>query len=73
MMMPGSGLFGNQAAASQALAIYQQTLNRVPGLEESDTGNLALRSALLDEFRANKTRKWELRVSDVAVQCCQRF
>ncbi len=45
----------------QAMHIYQQGVRPTRG-PDSREPTMALRSPLLDEFRANKARKWELRV-----------
>lgn len=43
-----------------SLHMYPQGIR---GSRRDGDPSAALRSALLDEFRANKSRKWELRVS----------
>lgn len=44
---------------------------RRPGNEQQQQqAPLAVRSPLLEEFRMNKARKWELRVSDVRLFSC---
>lgn len=59
-MMLAGNLYGH--AGPQAMHGYHQPMR--PGRRDgSDGGMAALRSPLLDEFRANKTRKWELRVN----------
>lgn len=59
------GLLGGQAVASQALAMFQQSLNHGRRLEGGELGGITLRSPLLEEFRANKNRKWELKVTQI--------
>lgn len=54
MVPPGTPVYG--PAGSQPMHMFHNA--RGP---RRDDGPAALRSALLDEFRANKTRKWELR------------
>ena len=55
MMLPG--VYGG--LNPQAMHMYQQGVHS--GRRKESEG-VALRSQLLDEFRANKSRKWELRV-----------
>lgn len=57
VMMPGNMYSHNP----QGLPVYPQGMrpNRRNDVAEP---TFALRSPLLDEFRANKARKWELRV-----------
>jgi pumilio RNA-binding family len=58
-MLPGSAMYSHNP---QAMHAYQQGMR--PGRRNDGTEpSMALRSPLLDEFRANKARKWELRVS----------
>ncbi|THH10202.1 hypothetical protein EW145_g1509 [Phellinidium pouzarii] len=61
MVMSGAAMFGAPGAGNQALTLFQQTLNHGRKLEGGDTSSITLRSPLLDEFRANKSRKWELK------------
>lgn len=60
LMIPGGAMYGHGV---NPMHVYQQGMR--PG-RRSDVGepSAALRSPLLDEFRANKARKWELRVRD---------
>ena len=59
VMLPGSAMYSHNP---QAMHAYQQGMR--PGRRNDGTEpSMALRSPLLDEFRANKARKWELRVS----------
>lgn len=60
IMMPGAVMFGTPGN-NQALTLFQQTLNHGRKLESGDSSGVTLRSPLLDEFRANKSRKWELK------------
>lgn len=55
MMMAG-GMYGPQGMPG-----YPQHMRS--GRRDNGDAVAALRSPLLDEFRANKTRKWELKVS----------
>lgn len=59
MLMQGSGMFGQSPGPHpQVLAAYQG-----PGRKyEPGDLSISLRSPLLDEFRANKSRKWDLKV-----------
>lgn len=59
LMLPGGGLYAPNA---QAMHSYGPGMRRVRS-DALDAPSGALRSQLLDEFRANKARKWELRVS----------
>jgi hypothetical protein len=59
MMLPGGAMYG-PGVNPQAMHLYQQ------GMRVSRNDNepsVHLRSQLLEDFRANKARKWELRVS----------
>lgn len=58
-MMLAGGMYGH--GGPQAIHGYSQVIR--PGRRDSSETSIALRSPLLDEFRANKTRKWDLRVS----------
>lgn len=60
IVVPGGAMFGAPGARNQALSLYQQSLSHG---RKADAPGITLRSALLDEFRASKSRKWELRVS----------
>ncbi|TDL27491.1 ARM repeat-containing protein [Rickenella mellea] len=60
MMLPGATLFGPSATNHQAMALYQQGSRPTRGPESGDTA-VSLRSSLLNEFRTNKARKWELK------------
>ena len=57
-MLPGGALYGLNA---HGIPFYHQTMR--PGWRHDNDVTSALRSPLLDEFRANKSRKWDLRVS----------
>lgn len=59
LILPGAAMFGHPG--HQAMALYQQGARPMHRLDGSDSG-MTLRSPLLDEFRANKARKWELSV-----------
>ena len=60
-MMLAGNLYGHPGP--QALQSYHQPMH--PGRRDGTDGMAALRSPLLDEFRANKTRKWDLRVNSL--------
>ena len=62
-MIPSGALYGHAGLNAHGMPIYHQ--NARPGRRYDNDATLALRSPLLDEFRANKSRKWELRVSYV--------
>lgn len=70
MMMPGAAVFGTPGAGNQALTLFQQALNHGRKLDTAVAPNVTLRSPLLDEFRTNKSRKWELKVG--LTLCLQR-
>ncbi|EJD06040.1 ARM repeat-containing protein [Fomitiporia mediterranea MF3/22] len=61
VMMPGATVFGTPSNGNQALTLFQQTLNHGRKLDGAVAPSITLRSPLLDEFRANKSRKWELK------------
>jgi hypothetical protein len=63
-MILGGGMYG---PAGHQMHGYLQPMR--PGRRDGSESGVALRSPLLDEFRANKARKWELRVS-CAFHCC---
>lgn len=58
VLPPGTPVYPHTPANPH---IYQQGVRSNRRTDNSDSG-VTLRSALLDEFRANKARKWELRV-----------
>lgn len=60
MVAPGTPVF-NHSIPQPPLHFYQQGIRG----RRSETDVEALRSQLLDEFRANKSRKWELRVRSI--------
>jgi pumilio RNA-binding family len=61
MVLPGGAIYG-PGINPRAMHIYQQGIR--PGCRsDGNEPSVALRSPLLDEFRANKARKWELRAS----------
>jgi len=62
-MVPGGPLYGHAGLNAHGIPFYHQSVR--PGRRHDNDATLALRSPLLDEFRANKSRKWELRVSCV--------
>ena len=56
-MLPGAGVY-NHPMNQQAMQLYQRPrTNRRIG-----DAVVSLRSPLLDEFRADKSRNWDLRV-----------
>jgi pumilio RNA-binding family len=59
VMLPGGAMYG-PSVNHQAMHLYQQGM-RVGRTDNEPTATL--RSQLLEDFRANKARKWELRVS----------
>lgn len=63
-MLPGGALYGHAGLNAHGIPFYHQAVR--PGRRYDNDATSALRSPLLDEFRANKSRKWELRVSCVA-------
>lgn len=75
MMMPGSAVFGTPSGANQGMSLYQQSLGHARKLNGEGSPGMTLRSALLDEFRANKSRKWELKVRsrDLSPACIFRY
>jgi pumilio RNA-binding family len=64
-MMLGGGLYGRQMHG------YLQHMR--PSRRDGGEPGMTLRSPLLDEFRANKARKWELKVSTCFDGCCHSF
>ncbi|KAI9571535.1 ARM repeat-containing protein [Boletus coccyginus] len=58
-MLPGGALYGHAGLNAHGIPFYHQSVR--PGRRHDNDATLALRSPLLDEFRANKSRKWELR------------
>lgn len=58
-VLPATPVYSHGVNNPHAMHIYP---NLRPGRRLDIGGSTPLRSALLDEFRANKTRKWELRV-----------
>lgn len=58
-LMPGTPVYTHAAPNTHPIHLYQgmKPGRRIDGAESS------LRSQLLDDFRSNKARKWELRVS----------
>lgn len=61
LMVPSTPIYGAMGVNPQAMHLYQQNL-RSGRVGATESSMMALRSPLLDEFRVNKTRKWELRV-----------
>ncbi|KAG9318499.1 armadillo-type protein [Chiua virens] len=58
-MLPGSALYGHPGLNAHGIPFFHQNVR--PGRRHDNDPTLSLRSPLLDEFRANKSRKWELR------------
>lgn len=63
MMVPGTQAYGHATINSSPMQRYPPALRQGQGRRESSDPGAGTRSPLLEEFRANKTRKWELRVS----------
>ena len=61
-MMLGGGIYG---PAGRQMAGYLQPMR--PGRRDGGDSGIALHSPLLEGFRANKARKWELRASYCSV------
>lgn len=59
VMLPGGTMYG-PGVNQQAMHLYQQGMR---GGRIDNEPAATLRSQLLEDFRANKARKWELRVS----------
>jgi hypothetical protein len=60
MMMSSNGMMYGQNPP--AIHMFPQGIRGAARREGSDHPGFALRSPLLDDFRANKSRKWELKV-----------
>lgn len=59
-MLHNGAMYGHAGLSAHGMPFYHQNMR--PGRRHDNIeATLALRSPLLDEFRANKTRKWELR------------
>ncbi|KAG1715699.1 hypothetical protein ID866_1462 [Astraeus odoratus] len=59
-VLPSGAVYGHASLNAHGMPFYPQNVR--PGRRHDNSeASLALRSPLLDEFRANKTRKWELR------------
>ena len=58
--MPNGAIYG---PAAHGIPFYHHNVR--PGRRQDMSESLALRSPLLDEFRANKSHKWELRVCQI--------
>ncbi len=69
-LMVHSGMFGNAPANNQALVLYQQMMQT--GRKAMGGPSATLRSPVLEDFRANKTRRWELRVGSMNNHLLQR-
>lgn len=59
-MLHNGAMYGHAALNAHGIPFYHQNV-RPARRHDNSEATLALRSPLLDEFRANKTRKWELR------------
>lgn len=69
VMLPGGTMYGHAAMNPPAMHMYPHG-GRIGRRGDGGLDNhAALRSPLLDEFRANKARKWELRVSLRLIRC----
>ncbi|KAF8495613.1 armadillo-type protein [Gautieria morchelliformis] len=60
VLPPGTPVYPHTNANAHTIHLYQQGMRPGRRTDANESGT-TLRSALLDEFRANKTRKWELR------------
>ena len=60
-MLSGSALYGHAGLNAHRMLFYHQ--NMCLGRHHDNDAILALCSPLLDEFRANKSWKWDLRIS----------
>lgn len=69
LMMPGAALYAHAGMSAPAMHLYQQG-GRSGRRGDDRDHNIAIRSPVLDDFRANKTRKWEIRVSRCVVPSC---
>ena len=56
----GAPVYPHNAANPHSMHAYSHGPRA--GRRDANDSSVALRSPLLDEFRANKSRKWELRV-----------
>lgn len=66
-VLHNGAMFTHANMSAHGMPFYHQNVR--PGRRHDNSeATLALRSPLLDEFRANKTRKWELRVCRLAWQ-----
>ena len=63
LMTPSIGLYRTASGGNQALALFQQSMNHGRRFSAADSAAITLRSPLLEEFRVNKSNKWELKVS----------
>lgn len=64
LMMQPPVFYGHSPQATAQIYHHHQQLGSRPGRRgDMVEGPVPLRSPLLEEFRANKARKWELRVS----------
>lgn len=63
VLPPGTPVYPHTPANPHTMHLYQQGVRPSRRTDNNESG-VTLRSALLDEFRANKARKWELRVID---------
>ena len=63
LLLPGGTVYGYN---SQTPFYHQGPVYPRPDLVETP---VTLRSSLLDEFRTNKSRKWELRVRPPNLHC----
>ena len=61
VMLQGAAMYAHNVNPQAALYMYQQSIRQLRGPEARDAPP-PIRSQVLDEFRANKARKWELRV-----------
>lgn len=62
VMVPGGSAYGHATINASPMQRYQPNLRQTSGRRGSVDPAAGTRSPLLEEFRANKTRKWELSV-----------
>lgn len=68
-VLHNGAMFTHANLNGHGMPFYHQNVR--PGRRHDNSeATLALRSPLLDEFRANKTRKWELRVCRFTCKLC---
>lgn len=68
VLPPGTPVYPHTTPNLHSMHLYSQGIRPGRRSDNNDSA-VALRSALLDEFRANKARKWELRVNEIICPC----